>query len=50
MLIDLKGQKFGRLTVLEFAGILKRKEQQYSMWKCKCECGNICVLRRGSIC
>ena len=39
--IDLTGQKFGMLTVLE------RAETQYSksgqpivMWKCKCDCGN----------
>lgn len=47
-LIDLTGQRFGRLTVLE-------KVQSYNtnaMWLCKCECGNTIktlgtTLRRG---
>lgn len=30
---DIKGQKFGRLMVIEYLG--------KSKWKCKCECGNI---------
>ena len=36
--IDLTGQKFGRLTVLDFYGSDKRRE---SIWRCRCECGNI---------
>ena len=34
--IDLTGQKFGRLLVLE------RAENKYgrTAWKCKCDCGN----------
>ena len=36
--IDLTGQKFGRLTVLDFYGSDKRRE---SIWRCQCECGNI---------
>ena len=35
--IDLTGQKFGRLTVLERAGSDKRKR---ALWLCECECGN----------
>ena len=38
---DLTGQTFGRLTVLEFAGI---NNQGGSMWRCKCSCGNECIL------
>ena len=34
---DLTGQKFGRLTVLEFAYTKNKK----NYWECKCECGNI---------
>lgn len=45
-LIDLTGQKFGRLTVLN-------REQDYilpcgqhqALWKCKCDCGKICIIR-----
>ncbi|WP_076231638.1 hypothetical protein [Clostridium botulinum] len=42
-LIDLTNQKFGKLTVIEYAG--KAKEGRMSMWKCKCDCGNICTVR-----
>lgn len=34
--IDLTGQKFGRLTVLERA----ENKGRTTMWFCKCECGN----------
>lgn len=49
--IDLTGQKFSRLTVLENIG--KAKNGQ-SMWLCKCDCGNItkvmyCNLTRESV-
>jgi len=36
--IDLVGQRFGRLVVLEAAG--KNKHGQY-IWKCECDCGKI---------
>ena len=47
-LIDLTGQRFGRLTVLERAGRSKNE----SLWLCRCDCGNEVVtwsssLRRG---
>ena len=35
--VDLTGQKFGRLTVLEFAGHNKHGS---ALWKCRCDCGN----------
>ena len=38
--IDLIGQTFGRLTVLEFAGI---NNQGGVLWKCECSCGNECI-------
>jgi hypothetical protein len=34
--IDIAGQRFGRLVVQEFAGRIKNT----SMWFCKCDCGN----------
>lgn len=34
------GQKFGRLTVLEFAYAKNRK----SYWKCRCDCRNVCFV------
>ena len=37
--IDLTGQKFGKLTVLEKTN--KRQDGGSIVWKCKCDCGNI---------
>lgn len=34
---DLKGQRFGRLIVLERIGLDKFKQ---NIWKCRCDCGN----------
>lgn len=39
--IDLTGQKFGELTVIQYAG------GQY--WKCKCSCGQVCVKHRNHL-
>ena len=41
-LIDLTGQKFGRLTVLERAENASNGRVQ---WKCKCDCGNIAIVQ-----
>lgn len=38
--IDLTGQRFGRLTVLEYAGY-----QKGVMWKCRCDCGQEKIVR-----
>lgn len=35
--IDMTGEKFGRLTVLAYAG--KTKDRK-SLWRCICDCGN----------
>jgi len=34
--LNLVGQRFGRLAVLEFAG---KDKYQHSRWKCLCDCG-----------
>ncbi len=44
-LIDLTGQKFGRLTVLERA--FTRKGQLF--WKCECDCGRVCIVQGSSL-
>ena len=41
-LIDLTNQKFGRLTVLK-RDFSKNNERVW--WQCRCDCGNICVIR-----
>lgn len=40
--IDLVGQKFNRLTVLEFAG---KSNQNRVLFKCKCDCGSIVTVQ-----
>lgn len=43
--LDLVGQRFGRLTVLERIG---SNGGRYVYWRCKCDCGNIVdVATRG---
>ena len=39
-LIDLTGQKFGKLTVLECLGKINPNNKEY-YWRCQCDCGNI---------
>lgn len=39
---DLTGQKFGKLTVIERA---ENDRQGNAQWFCKCECGNMKVVR-----
>ena len=44
--IDLTGQPFGRLLVLYEFG---RAKDGDVLWKCRCECGNECVVRGTSL-
>lgn len=46
--LKLEGEKFGRLSVIKYIGLFKRK----AVWLCKCDCGNFhrtntCCLRSG---
>lgn len=43
---DIKNQRFGRLVALE-----PTSERAFSniVWKCKCDCGNICYIRLSSL-
>jgi hypothetical protein len=41
-LIDLVGQRFGKLVVSEYAG---RNERRESLWRCACDCGNESIVR-----
>jgi hypothetical protein len=48
--IDLTGQRFGRLTVLESAP----RVDAYARWRCRCECGTLIAvssrdLRQGNV-
>ncbi len=42
---DLTGQRFGRLTVLEFVP----NDKPSSYWKCKCDCGNTSIVWCGNL-
>ena len=42
---DLRGQVFGRLTVLYRVA----SENNKAKWKCQCECGNIKIVRQDSL-
>jgi len=37
---DITGQRFGKLVAIKFAYI----ENSRTYWKCKCDCGNECVI------
>lgn len=44
-LIDLSGQRFGRLLVIERDTSKSPKERKYrTLWKCKCDCGKEVVV------
>lgn len=44
-LIDLTGQKFGRLTVIKLHGT----KNKTSYWLCKCDCGNEKIVRASNL-
>jgi dCMP deaminase len=37
--LELKGQKFGKLTVLDYAGTSSIHKKPRSLWQCLCDCG-----------
>ena len=48
--IDLTGQKFNRLTVLERADdYITPQGVHYVKWKCQCECGNVVEVTRSKL-
>lgn len=44
--VDLTGQKFGRLTVVEYMG---KTDSGTVLWKCRCDCGNEVIVRRNNL-
>lgn len=44
-LIDLTGQKFGKLTVIERANNIGKE----TAWKCLCDCGNYSIVQSGAL-
>ena len=43
---DLIGKQFGRLRVIEFAGL---NNQRHARWKCLCDCGKQTIIDGGSL-
>jgi hypothetical protein len=43
---NIAGQKFGRLLVIERAGVSKHR---MALWKCVCDCGKITVVSTGTL-
>ena len=42
--IDLTGQRFGKLKVIE-----ETYQNNIRKWKCQCDCGNISYIATGSL-
>jgi hypothetical protein len=42
--VDLTGQKFGRLTVIEFAGRMENRRKTTRGWRCVCDCGKEVIV------
>lgn len=47
--IDLTGQRFGRLVVLEKVDYNNTPQRCEAKWRCKCDCGNIVEVRGTSL-
>ena len=47
-IIDLTGQKFGKLTVIEKSD-KKDTNKQHAYWLCLCECGNKVIVNSNSL-
>lgn len=41
---DLLGQRFGKLTAIEFLGLREMCGQRMAYWLCQCDCGNTCEV------
>jgi hypothetical protein len=49
-IIDLTGQRYGRLVVLSRASSsLQPSGQKATQWKCQCDCGNTAVVRAANM-
>jgi hypothetical protein len=45
---DLTGERFGYLKVIECAGRKRiSKNSTTAIWKCRCDCGNIAIIKSG---
>lgn len=45
-IVDISGQRFGRLVAIEHAGrVVNKSGFRTTLWKCKCDCGNESIVR-----
>lgn len=45
-IIDISGQRFGRLVAIEHAGrVVNRSGFRTTLWRCKCDCGKESIVR-----
>lgn len=47
--VDMTGQTFGRLTVIERAQRPAYNVDQCAWWRCRCECGTLCDVSAKSL-
>ena len=47
--VDLTGQRFGRLVVMERAPKNPRYATAYTLWNCRCDCGEETIVRSHSL-
>ena len=40
LFVDMTGKKFGRLSVIEYAG---RSNKSHALWRLKCDCGKVII-------
>lgn len=45
-IIDLSGQRFGKLVVVQYAGTTNARQ---AVWRCRCDCGNETDVRAMSL-
>ncbi len=46
---DMIGNRYGRLTVAEFASRIERSGSMFKQWRCRCDCGNEVVAVTGAL-
>lgn len=47
--MDLIGRRFGRWTVIEYEGTKGEGKHKCRCWKCRCECGNVKIVREWNL-
>lgn len=48
--LHLEGERYGKLVVMEEAeSIYSKTGKMIRRWKCKCDCGNITIVRHGDL-